>query len=193
MIILFYRILFFCLISFLMIGCKGLKDLSTKNVKVEKINQQNFKELNGTYSNRQDTVFGGIEHRPYRGVNEYNKTLLDRLFIFYPNETYHDSVIIKLDFISSKKARVQALKNDSIIFSRDIRGKIKRGYFYVRPRILMIPFFPVLYVHNFQRIRIGMVNDGIIIDHTIRMWGFALFAGASENGRSSAIYQNYIE
>lgn len=96
---------------------------------------------------------------------------------------------MEIKFISVKKGVVNVLQNDTVLFTKNIRGKIRNGYFYVRPKIFIIPFFPILYWHNFERVRIGKIGDDIVIDHTLRSWGFALFAGGSDNGQSTSIYK----
>jgi hypothetical protein len=55
--------------------------------------------------------------------------------------------------------------------------------------MFLIPFFPVFYVHNFEQVRIGKVENDIVVDHTIKMWGFSLIAGGSDSGRSTSIYK----
>ena len=126
---------------------------------------------------------------PYRGINENNRNLLDRLFIFFPDKAYENDVTVKFEFVTKRKANVSAYQHGQIFLSKRIRGRFKNGYFYVKPKIFLIPFFPVLYVHNFERVRIGKIENDIVVDHTIKMWGFALFAGGSDSGRSTSIYK----
>ncbi len=178
------------LILISLIGCQPLKNMSSNDYQIVNLKKHDFKKLNGIYKNTQDTVFGQIVHMPYRGINENNRNLLDRLFIFLPDKAYEENVTVKVEFISKRQANVSAYQNGQIFLSKKIRGKFKDGYFYVKPKIFLIPFFPIFYVHNFERVRVGKVKNDIIIDHTIKMWGFALFAGGSDSGRSTSIYKS---
>ncbi len=170
-------------------GCQPLKNMSSNDYLIDNLQKNDFVKLNGIYQNSQDTVFGQIVHMPYRGINENIRNLIDRLFIFYPDKAYESNVTVKFEFISKRQANVSAYQNGQIFLTKKIGGKFKNGYFYVKPKMFLIPFFPVLYVHNFERVRIGKVENDIVVDHTIKMWGFALFAGGSDSGRSTSIYK----
>jgi hypothetical protein len=171
-------------------SCKSLKNLSPQDYEIQGIDKENYSLLNGTYKNVQDTVFGEIVHMPGRGINENDLKLNDRLFLFVPEYGYYDSLDVKIDFVSKRKCVVSGLYQSDLIFSKKLRGKIKKGYFYVSPKFLIVPFFPIAYVHRFKRIRIGKTNsNNLVIDHTERMWAFALIAGALEKGRVTSIYE----
>lgn len=182
--------LFLIIIS---VGCRPLKNLTPTTYQIEPIKKNEFAKLNGRYNDIQDTVFGKIEHNPGRGIDENNRRLLDRLFIFYSDKAYDKGTTVEINFISNKKATVNAYQNGTILFTKNIRGKFKKGYFYVRPKIFIIPFFPVFYWHNFERVRIGKIGNDIVVDHTLKSWGFALFAGGSDNGLSTSIYKRWTE
>lgn len=171
------------------IGCKPLRNLSPTSYSIEPIRENELKQLDGLYSNYQDTVFGKIEHFPLRGGVENNRTLLDRLFVNYPEMGYDKWILIEIKFTTSKKARVYAYQNGTLLFSKNIRGKLKNGYFYQRPKIFIVPFFPVFYWRNFERVRIWKIGNDIVVDHTLNSWGFALFAGGLDKGRSTSIYK----
>ena len=181
--------LYLMLITFLSVSCSSLSNLSNSTYPITHLNKENFQNLNGIYENYQDTVFGKITHHPGRGFNENNISLLNRLFIFIPNEAYNEKTAIEIKFVTNRKAEINTYLDDSLITSRKIRGRFKQGYFYTRPKILIIPFFPVLYVHDFERVRIGKTESNLIIDHSIRSWGFALFAGGSDLGSNTSIYK----
>lgn len=157
---------------------------------IDQVRKDNFYKLNGTYNNLQDTAFGQIVHLPYTGMKEDNRSLLNRLFLFFPDKgAYEKDIFVKIEFTSKKKAVVSAYQHGQIFFTKNIRGRFKNGYFYLRPKVFLIPFFPVLYAHNFERTRFGKVGNNLIVDHTIKMWGFALFAGGSDSGVSTSIYK----
>ena len=185
-----YLILFLILIVFLTTGCSSLTNLSSDNYSITKINKNDFNKLNGIYNNYQDTVFGEIIHNPGRAINESDRSLLDRLFISIPDEAYSRNTTVELKFISENVAILNAYKNDSLFLTKEIKGKFKEGYFYVRPKIFIIPFFPIFYWHNFERVRIGKSDKNLIVDHTLKSWGFALVAGGSDDGLTTSIYLN---
>ncbi len=78
------------LILISLIGCQPLKNMSSNDYQIVNLKKHDFKKLNGIYKNTQDTVFGQIVHMPYRGINENNRNLLDRLFIFLPDKAYEE-------------------------------------------------------------------------------------------------------
>jgi hypothetical protein len=173
-------------------GCSSLKNLSPATYQIEPIKKNEFAKINGRYKNIQDTVFGKINSY-YYGEIDSDKRLLDRLFIFFPRKGYSKEITVEINFVSNKKASVRAYQNETMLFTKSIRGKFKKGYFYVRPKIFIIPFFPVYYWHNFERARIGIIENSIVIDHYSKSWGFALIAGGSEYGHSTVIYKRCTE
>jgi hypothetical protein len=153
------------------------------------VTKENFTALNGFYRNKQDTVFGKIRHSPVHSIADNNESLIDRLFILLPDKRgFYEATLIDIEFISHKMATIKAYKNDSLIFTKNLRGKFKNGYFYVNPKMYIIPFPPLFYVHNFERVRLAKYEGDLIVDHTKMLWGFALLAGGSDYGRSTSIY-----
>lgn len=170
-------------------SCKPLKNLSPADYEAQEITKNNYEQLNGEYKNIQDTVFGQIIHLPGNGLNENNKTLNNRLFLM-AKYGYLDSLDIKLHFVSKRKCVLSGIYQSDVLFSKKIRGKIKKGYFYVRPKFYIVPFFPLFYIHRFKRVRITTTKTNhLVVDHTERTWGFALFAGGLDKGRVTAIYE----
>jgi hypothetical protein len=167
--------------------------MSPKTFEIEKISSSEFSKLDGEYRNQMDSLYGRIEHSPYRGVPEDRLKLCDRLFLIPPDSGYYQNVVVRLEFISRNKANVKVRNDQGLISSKSIKGKFKNGYFYLRPKGFIIPFFPIYYHHNFERARIGKSVKGLIVDHTINSWGFALFAGSSDFGRSTSTYKEVNE
>lgn len=127
-------------------GCNPLKNLSPPEYSIEPISKNTYSKLNGTYSNSQDTAFGQIIHQPYRAHNENDISLWNRMFIFSSYKSYEPNTTVDIAFLSSRKAIVNGYLNDKIFSSKTIRGKFKNGYFYPRPRLVLIPFFPLAYI-----------------------------------------------
>ncbi len=176
-------------IYFLFIGCKPLANLNPNDLYIEQLNEKNCHLINGFYSNNQDTAFGKIVHTPGKErLKDYRNKLLERFFIVLPGEVYEKGVVVQIKCLSKTKINVTALQQGNEVFTRNIRGKYKNGYFYLRPKIIFIPFFPIYYVHNFERARISKTANSIMIDHTIRMWGFSIFAGSGDSGNSTSMY-----
>ena len=96
---------------------------------------------------------------------------------------------IKIEFNTQETATISMYHNDKFLFSKDIHGKFKNGYFYLQPKVYVIPFIPLIFGYNFQRTRIGKTTDeGLLIDYKVNRWGFALIAGSQESGNASSIY-----
>ena len=181
-------------------GCKSLSKVGSNNFQVVNLTKDNFKQLNGTYSNSFDTIIGTINHFPYDGLSDKQRvTVLNQLFQNFPETAWrdkngnminHKEKWIKIDFNSKKRATISMYHNDKFVFSKNIRGKFKNGYFYLRPKIYVIPIFPLVFGYNFERTRMGKTTDGdLIMDYTVNMWGFALFAGSADKGATSSIYK----
>jgi len=155
-----------------------LKNLHPSTEALLEVKNENFEVLNGIYKNYQDTVFGKIRHSPYRAVEENDLSLMTRLFVLLPDNKgfYHDAVL-EIEFISKRVARIKAYRNDSIFFTKNLPIKFTNEYFYVNPRAYVMPFFPLYYVRNFERVRISQYEGNLIVDHTKILWGFALMAG----------------
>jgi hypothetical protein len=181
----------FLLLLLLFTSCQSLQKLSPDEFQNHEINNDNFSILNGTYKNVQDTVFGEIVHYPYRSRNENDKTLSERLFLFSPKGDTSKKSTIQFTFNTHRKCTVTMFNGTQTIHTKKLSGKIKNGYFYVRPKFLIIPFFPVWYEHQFKRVRITKTLDNyLVIDHTEKMWGFALVAGSKEKGRVTSLYKS---
>lgn len=183
---------------FIFSSCTSLSKLGVKDYPIDSLNKGNYFELDGFFMNNHDTIIGEIVHKPENGVdNLKSQTLLNQLFLNIPESYYRDNdgnIIdpkekwIELKFLSNKKATVTMYHNDKVVFSKVIHGKIKNGYFYLRPKIYVIPFVPLVFGYNFERTRIGKSGNILLVDHSVNMWGFALVAGSSERAYTSSSY-----
>ncbi len=180
-------------------SCKPLSEIGNKNFKPENITKTNFKKLNGIYANSFDSTIGKLKHSPYDGRNDYERiTILDQLFYNYPEIAWRDSngefidpkeKWIKLEFQSTKLATVSMYHNNNFVFSKKIRGKFKNGYFYIRAKNFVVPLIPLAFGYNFERARIGISADHLIIDYRVNRWGFALVAGSADKGYISSTFK----
>jgi len=196
-----YSIAIFAIISVVAIGCKPISKVGINNIHVKTIKGSNFKELNGIYSNRFDTVAGKIIHYPYDAVNDTQRvSILSQLFLRFPETAWRDEngkminpkeKWIKIEFQSKNKAIISMYNKDKFVFAKQIHGKFKNGYFYLRPKVVVIPLIPLIFGYSFQRARIGKTNDdNLIIDCTLNRWWFALFAGFADKWFASSIYKS---
>lgn len=185
--------------ALVVIGCKPLSKVGN-NTLVTPLTKDDFQQLNGTFSDISDTIIGSVTHHPYDGWSDEQRiTILNQLFYTIPEIAWRDEngkfinaheKWIEIKFKSKKQAVVSMYHNDKFIFSKKIRGKFKNGYFYLRPKVYVIPIFPIVFGYHFERTRIGLTtNRNLIIDHTINMSGFAVLAGSSEKGATSSIYK----
>ncbi len=181
-------------------SCKPLSKIVYKTFQIENITNEEFQKLNGTYSNTSDTTTGKINHFPYDGRSDYERLIiLSQLFINFPETAWRDennnmidpkNKWIKIEFQSVKQATISMYHNDNFIFSKNIHGKFKNGYFYLRPKVYAFPLVPLVFGYNFERTRIGKTaDDNLIIDYTVNRWGFALFAGSADKGTATSIYR----
>jgi hypothetical protein len=180
-------------------SCTSLSELGLENYPNDELSKTNYSDLNGTYSNSHDTIFGELKHIPYNGFDELEQqTIISQLFIFIPESFYrgnYGEIIppeekwVSFEFISDKKANVSLYQNDSFIFSKEIHGKFKDGYFYLRPKWYIIPLVPFVFGYSFERARIGKSGTSLLIDYSVNMWGFAVFAGSSDKGYSSSVFE----
>jgi hypothetical protein len=191
----------FTILTLVVTGCKSLSKVGNTNTQIEiALTKDDFEQLNGVYSNSFDTIIGTINHFPYDGLSDERRvTVLSQLFQNYPETAWRNKSgkminpqekWIKIGFNSKKQATISLYQNDKFVFSKNIHGKFKNGYFYLRPKVYVIPLIPILFGYNFERTRIGKTtDDDLIIDYTVNRWGFALVAGSADKGASSTIYK----
>ena len=200
--------LYFAIFTLVATGCKSLSNVGSHNYNILDVTwtKDDFKRLNGTYSNSFDTIVVEIMgHNPYNAlIDKQHISALNQLFLCIPEKVSRDEngewidlkeKFIKIEFNSKKQATISMFHNDKCIFSKNIHGKFKNGYFYLRPKIYVIPLIPLVFGYNFERSRIGKtLYDDLIIDFTVNSWRGALMAGspAVERGTTSSIYKFFI-
>lgn len=185
-------------IVFLTVGCKSLSKVRNSDIKNDYISKSNFHELNGNYTNQCDTVFGKIKEKAPVVLTELKSTtILDELLWTSPEKSFRgvDGEIIrpeekwiKIEFTSRKKATISMFHNEKFVFSKQIHGKAKKGYFYLRPKVIILPLFPLFFGYSFERTRIGKSGDSLIIDSSGNTWMVAFISGVIHRGYASSIY-----
>lgn len=178
------------LFALITLGCQSLRNLHPETITIDPIEKSDYTKLNGRYCDEQDTVFGHIRQYPKPASQPNERSLARRLFFVHKDWHESEEKMVELTFTSHKKATVCLYQHDSLIYTKYLRGKFKNGYSYVRPKILFIPFFPIFYVHRFERVRLGKMGQDLVIDHSVCSTGFALLGGGSNNGRNTAVYRS---
>lgn len=183
---------------FLNIGCKPLARIGNEGLETEMISKDNFEELNGIYSNQSDTVIGRIKEDYKVRTTDLETTILDELLWMVPETAYRgeDGEAIKaeetwtsIEFYSKKRANIRLYHNDKVVCAKKIRGRFKNGYFYLRPKILILPLIPLFFGYSFERTRIGKSGDYLIIDSSGNTWMIAFISGAMNRGHTSASFE----
>jgi len=196
----------FGILTLVATGCKSLSKVGNHNYNIldVTITKDDFRKLNGTYYNSFDTIVVEIiGQNPYNALIRYKRhvTALSQLFIYIPQKVSRDEndkwidlkeKSINIEFNSKKQVTISMFHDDKCTFSKNIHGKFKNGYFYLRPKIYVIPLIPLVFGYNFERARIGKtLYDDLIIDFTVNSWGGVIMAGspAVERGTTSSIYK----
>lgn len=185
----------------LITSCKSLSKLTIEGYPNEKISKDNYTELNGLYLNQFDTITGALKHSPGHGTFDVlnEQTITSLVFWAIPEQVLKtdsgqrikpEHISVKIEFESHKKAIVSMYKKDTLILSKSIRGKFKNGYFYLRPNFFIIPLFPLIYGHHFQRTRIGKTGHNLTIDYTINTFFIFVLGGGFNKGYASSIHNN---
>lgn len=183
----------------MVVGCTPLSRLSLGNHPADYLTKADYKKLNGVYSNRHHAISGNLKHGPYNGHDEFEGcSILSQLFWNIPGKAYQQYSLdtlqedewVSMEFISSKRAIVSLHHNETFIFSKKIHGKFRKGYFYIRPKVFILPLIPLAFGYNFERARIGRSDRDLIMDYSVNRWGFVLVAGSSDRGHVSSAYKS---
>jgi hypothetical protein len=147
-----------------------------------------FKKLEGQFSNYPTATTKQI-------VRDMNVTKYQRLTLwsYFSVSQNSDSIerfkeqIVTLDFISKRKMVASLWDNGQLIKSKDIKGRMRHGYFYYGNHFTVLPFFPLIFGHYGYRSRIGMTTENsIVINHKWNDFRFFIFAGYSTKGQRNA-------
>ncbi|MGY6647322.1 hypothetical protein [Wenyingzhuangia sp. IMCC45574] len=179
-------------------SCISLYRYNIDSIQKQNLTKENINLLNGQYNIKADSIIGCINDSPglYNNINSYNDlTVLLRLK--KPENFWYDqnfqkitgNVEVKLQVISSRKILAKVYRDDKLVFEEIIKGKIYKGYFYLNAKILIIPFMPILYVHQFERTRIAISANFLKVEYSINELGFSIGGGGRSKGSCSSIYR----
>ena len=174
------------LILIVVSGCKPLASIEMNNQVVSPVDKDKYLELNGVYTNSHDVIERSLKQIP----GEYELTLINQLFRVGPYSIGKpEEQSIKIEFQSKKNAIVSMYQNTEFVFKKEIHGKFKHGYFYVRPKVFVLPLFPLIFGYRFRRTRIGKSGNYLIVNYNINEFVWFIAAVGSERGYASSLYK----
>ncbi len=160
---------------------------------VDSLSPKDYRALNGVYNNEADTTFG----YHYSFNDNHDLELLDHFFRHIPLKArwYNDSIIpqsekrVILEALNPKKILVSLYQQDRFIYAKAIKGRYKKGYFYVRGKNIIYPL-PILFGYHFQKARIGKTGTDLLIDYRRKFWVFAVVAGGAAKDKTSSLFSS---
>jgi hypothetical protein len=153
---------------------------------LSKLEKTDFKKLEGQFSNTPTTSERNIEREMF-SPNYTQLTLWSQFDDQYKDSTERLKGVVTLDFISSKRAVAKLWDGGELIKTKEVKGKIKNGYFYYCNYFMVFPLFPIIFGYDTHKYRIGLTTkDSIVIDNKWNYWGFAISAGGFSKGQTSA-------
>ena len=153
------KIIYFLLLISIFTSCASLKSDKFVDGQIE-LTKQNLTLINGKYTRNP--------------VNQSENWKGDLFWNFYTrgyNVGADSLCAVELKVIDERHLNVTIMKNDSIIKSKVLKGKIKNGYFEMKRRVF---FIPTIYLNVFRttKFRIGLLeNDNLTTDYKQLAWG----------------------
>jgi len=151
--------LYFLLLISIFTSCATLKSDKYVNGQIE-LTKENLNLLNGKYTRNP--------------INQSEKWKGDLFWNFYTRgyNVGADSICaVELKIVDEKHLNVTLLKNDSIVKSKTLKGKIKDGYFEMRQRKFIVPAV-FLNIFRTTKFRIGLLeNKNLTTDYKQIAWG----------------------
>jgi len=150
-----YSVIFICFLS----SCATLKSDQFVDNQI-KLTKDNIELLNGKYSRESITIL--------------NKQSGDLFWNFYTrgyNVGADSLCFVDIKVVDEKHLIVTLLKNDSIVKSKTLKGKIEDGYFEMRQRKFIVPavFFNIFRTTKF---RVGLLESkNLTTDYKQISWG----------------------
>ncbi|MHC1703257.1 MAG: hypothetical protein AB9846_05055 [Tenuifilaceae bacterium] len=171
-------------------SCTSLSKIGIQEYKSENLSKSDFAKLNGIYRNYPDTAIGQIKESPYPRNSEH-LSLFNQFVIgqWGGTQEVFEKQLIKIEFLNHRKAIITLTENEKTLETKIIRGRFKDGYFYSRPKTIIIPIIPLLFGYYFNRFRIGRNGKYLTIDYTVNKWMAGFVVGESSKGHYSSIYK----
>ena len=165
-------LLFFC-------SCATLQKPSGE--KLISLSKENITRISGDYENvaKNDSIFNWMDllwnQLKYRGV-------------YYEKEKALNTKV-HIQVINEKRLEFQLFEGDKLVKQRIVKGKIKNGFFYKRPILIIYPFIPLVFGYHTEAHRIGLVGNELVVYSKWNLWGFALVAGSEFKNESKIYYK----
>lgn len=177
-----YSYIYIILATLLFYSCAVIKEVDRPDLLP--ISKNNFSNIGGGFYNRNlDSCYSEKKHfcSLWGNIGELVKS---------NPELDWENHEVQVSFLSKRKMLIKLVYNDSLIDQKTKRGRFKSGYFYYRLNISIFPpIFPVWYVVNANRTRVGFSQDKIFIDYKYHYEGFALLAGSATLYQRKFSYQ----
>ena len=165
------------LFPLLTIGCAVIKETDRPNL--NKLDQTNYQNLNGIYLNyRKDTI--GVRSLFWFQIDKYKNWDLAK------NWTEQT---IRLKFINQRKLQLALYENGRLIKQKNIKGKLKDGYFYRRPFFILYPIVPIIFGYDTQQYRFGLIDTNLILDRKEHYWVCSFGFGEASNKQVTGVFE----
>lgn len=146
-------IIILSLILFIFSSCSSLRK-SIDNADRVILDHSNFKLIEGKYSVKAIDKKGSFDLDLYIFGNNYK-------YIFNDTNNSDSSHYIGLEVINEKTLNISYMEKNSIK-TREVKGKLKNGYFVLKRSHLFIPIIFTNFYRN-RQFRIGLLNNGNLI------------------------------
>ena len=150
------------LISLLIASCSTLKTAQLTNDLIS-LDEYNMNKINGTYNRlSNDSTYS-------------NASDLFWLFAMKGINTDEKENLVSFNVIDERHIEVKLIQNDSTIYSRISKGKLKNGLFEFNRRVKFLPII-VATIYFDSKTRIGILNNGdLIVDAKSMEYGLTMF------------------
>ncbi len=147
------RYLYFLLLLFL--GSCAPFNHAPGHSELNSLTEENLSSLNGEYSIfSTDTTYRTLE---YSLMMTSNFNMLK-----HPEEGDY----IGIKYLGDNTIEANLFVGDSLAQTEKLKGRIKNGYFYLKPMRSVSPFYLLLNGYTSQRTRIGLLeNNNLILDN----------------------------
>lgn len=172
-------------------GCTSFKEVERTNRLY--LDEQKRELIAGLYESMPARV-GEIEYlrEPISAGNISDQHFLFNRFKLSSSGEYSgvaSDYLVQLEPINKNTIHLNLIEDSKIIKTRKIKGRYEDGYFYIRRKFIVVPFFPLLFGYRVQRQRIGLENGHLVVDLRRNIWMSFLVAGRSENSQQEARYR----
>lgn len=158
-------------------GCYAV--LPAKHDNTVSITKDNIKSLNGCYSNISDTLGQYYSSNLWNNINHMS----------YREPIYGAQGQIMLYVLNDKRINVTLLLDDSLQYTRILKGKVKDDYFVTKKKFLLIGIPPILFIEKSLRMQLTLTSDSnLLVDSKAGAYA-AIFMSAGQTSKSQTQYK----